>query len=79
MKSLFRLGSQMPPLGFRLESTFGEGKYSEVAALLLFYVIIATIGPWVRPRLVPFYLLGAVDVLPSTLRLACAGLVCRKT
>ncbi len=58
----------LPTLGFHLESAFGEGKYSEVAALLiLFYVIIATIRFWVRPRLLPLYLLGAAAVLPWSL------------
>ncbi|MDJ0892163.1 MAG: ABC transporter permease [Gammaproteobacteria bacterium] len=58
----------LPTLGFHLESAFGEGKYSEVAALLLlFYVIIATIRLWVKPRLLPLYLVAAAAVLPWTL------------
>jgi phosphonate transport system permease protein len=50
----------MPTIGFYLESAFGEGHYSEVGALLLvFYVLVATIRLWVRPRLVPLYILAA--------------------
>ncbi len=50
----------LPTLGFLLESAFGEGHYSEVGALLLlFFVLIATIRWWARPRLLPFYLAAA--------------------
>lgn len=50
----------LPTLGYYLHSAFMEGVYSEVAALLiLFYVLIATIRWWVRPRLVPMYLIAA--------------------
>lgn len=47
----------MPTLGFYLESAFSQGHYSEVGALLLvFYLLIATMRLWARPRLVPFYI-----------------------
>ena len=50
----------MPTLGFHLESAFNEGYYSQVGALLVtFYLLIATIRLWVRPRLVPLYLIVA--------------------
>lgn len=50
----------MPTLGFHLESAFNEGYYSQVGALLItFYVLIATLRLWARPRLVPVYLLIA--------------------
>ena len=50
----------MPTLGFHLESAFNEGYYSQVGALLLtFYVLIATLRIWARPRLMPVYLLIA--------------------
>ncbi len=50
----------LPTLGFYLESSFAQGHYSEVGALLLmFYVLIASLRLWVRPRLVPLYLLAA--------------------
>lgn len=50
----------LPTLGFYLESSFAEGYYSEVGALLLlFYVLIATLRLWIRPKLVPVYVLAA--------------------
>ncbi len=56
----------LPTLGFHLESAFRQGYYSEVSALLiLFYAVIATIRWWVRGRLIPLYLLGALWVLPA--------------
>ncbi|MEX0732539.1 MAG: hypothetical protein WED00_05090 [Aquisalimonadaceae bacterium] len=61
----------MPTLGFYLESSFSQGQYSEVGALLLlFYVLIATLRLWVRPRLVPLYLLVAPFLLGTGLPLA---------
>jgi phosphonate transport system permease protein len=54
----------LPTLGFYLESAFKQGHYSEVSALLfLFYVVIATLRLWMRPRLAPVYLLIAPFVL----------------
>ncbi len=50
----------MPTLGFHLASAFNEGYYSQVGALLItFYLLIATLRLWVRPRLVPVYLVIA--------------------
>lgn len=50
----------LPTLGFFLESSFSQGHYSEAGAvLILFYVLIATIPLWVRPRLLPFYIVAA--------------------
>lgn len=50
----------MPTLGFYLESSFAQGHYSEVGALLLlFYLLIATLRLWVRPKLIGLYLLAA--------------------
>jgi phosphonate transport system permease protein len=58
----------MPTLGFYLESSFAQGLYSEVGALLLlFYVLIATLRLWVRPRLLPLYLIAAPFLLGSGL------------
>ncbi len=58
----------MPTLGFFLESAFSQGHYSVVGALLLlFYVLIATLRFWVRPRLLPFYLITAPFLLGSGL------------
>ncbi|EPC02105.1 hypothetical protein L861_04940 [Litchfieldella anticariensis FP35 = DSM 16096] len=58
----------MPTLGYYLESAFAQGLYGSVGALLiLFYVLIATLKLWVRPRLLPFYLLAAPFLLGSGL------------
>ncbi|WP_404362614.1 PhnE/PtxC family ABC transporter permease [Marinobacter sp.] len=47
----------LPTIGFYLEASFSQGQYSEAGALLiLFYVLIATIPWWVRPKLLPFYI-----------------------
>jgi phosphonate transport system permease protein len=56
----------LPTLGFHLEAFFRAGSYSEVAALLLlFYALIATLRFWLRPRLVPLYLIAAIWFLWS--------------
>ncbi len=60
----------LPTLGYYLETAFNEGNYSEVSALLiLFYVLIATLRLWLKPRLLwlylliaPFMLSGASDI-----------------
>ncbi len=58
----------MPTLGFHLDSSFSEGMYSEVGALLLtFYILIATLRLWVRPRLLPLYVLAAPFLLGTGL------------
>jgi phosphonate transport system permease protein len=54
----------LPTLGFHLESAFKQGIYSEVSALLiLFYVLIATLRWWARPKLIPLYVLAAPFLL----------------
>lgn len=54
----------MPTLGFYLESSFAQGQYATVGALLLlFYALIATLKLWARPRLLPLYLLAAPFLL----------------
>jgi phosphonate transport system permease protein len=56
----------LPTLGFHLETAFKQGHYSEVSALLiLFYLLIATIRLWVRPRLVWLYVAAAPLFLHS--------------
>lgn len=56
----------LPTLGYYLESSFSQGHYSEVGALLLvFYVLIATMRLWLRPRLLPFYLAASPFFLGS--------------
>lgn len=50
----------LPTLGFYLESSFSQGMYSDAGAMLiLFYILIATLPLWVRPKLLPFYILAA--------------------
>jgi phosphonate transport system permease protein len=57
----------LPTLGFYLESFFSEGYYSEASALLiLFFLIIATIRFWMRPKLSWLYVLGAGLVVAVT-------------
>ena len=55
----------LPTLGFTLESAFSQGYYSQVwAMLILFYVVISTIGLWMRRSLLPVYLIVAIILLP---------------
>src|SRR5690554_6024069 len=50
----------LPTLGFYLESSFSQGMYSDAGAMLiLFYVLIATMPLWVKPKLLPVYILAA--------------------
>jgi len=54
----------LPTVGFYLETAFSEGNYSEAAALLIiFYVLIASLRIWLRPRLIGFYVLAAPFLL----------------
>ena len=58
----------LPTIGFQLESAFSQGNYSEVGALLLlFYLLIATLKFWVRPKLIGIYVLAAPWFLGSGL------------
>jgi len=51
----------LPTLGFHLESYFRQGHYSQASALLiLFFLLIATLHWWARPRLLPIYLIAAL-------------------
>ena len=51
---------RLPTLGYDLETAFSEGSYSEAAALLIiFYVMIATLRLWAKPKLLGLYLLAA--------------------
>jgi phosphonate transport system permease protein len=66
----------LPTLGFHLESAFRQGHYSEVSALLiLFYLIIAGQRIWVRQPLLPFYLVGAVWLLPWSTPISATNIV----
>ncbi len=54
----------LPTLGFYLEVFFKQGLYSQAAALLFtFYILIATMRWWLRPRLIPVYLIASIYLL----------------
>ncbi len=56
----------LPTLGYSLSSAFLEGHYSVVwGILLLFYLLIATIRFWVRPALLPIYILAAPFIIAN--------------
>ncbi len=56
----------LPTMGYTLSSAFMEGHYSVVwALLLLFYLLIATIRYWVRPALLPFYIIAAPFIIAN--------------
>jgi len=56
----------LPTLGYTLSSAFMEGHYSVVWALLiLFYLLIATIRYWVRPALIPLYIIIAPFIIAN--------------
>jgi phosphonate transport system permease protein len=56
----------LPTLGYSLSSAFMEGHYPVVwALLLLFYLLIATIRFWVRPALLPVYILVAPFIVAN--------------
>ncbi|WP_246624758.1 PhnE/PtxC family ABC transporter permease [Oceanobacter mangrovi] len=58
----------LPTLGFHLETAFKQGQYSEAAMLLwAFVALIASIRYWLRPKLIPVYLLIAIWLLPETI------------
>jgi phosphonate transport system permease protein len=66
----------LPTLGYYLETAFSEGNYSEAAALLIiFYIMIATLRVWVKPKLLgiylvvaPFLLIGSSDIRLDNIR-----------
>ena len=68
----------MPTLGFHLETAFKQGHYSEAGALLwAFLLLIASIRFWLRPRLIPLYLLAAIWLLPQTIGFSNGGYLWR--
>lgn len=61
----------LPTLGFHLETAFREGLYSEAAALLYaFYLLIASLKYWLRPHLMPVYVMAAFLLLSRTVTLS---------
>ncbi len=66
----------LPTLGFYLETAFSEGNYSEAAALLIiFYILIATLRFWMRPKLVGLYVLVAPFLLGGGAAIDMANIV----
>ncbi|MFI0473832.1 PhnE/PtxC family ABC transporter permease [Halomonas sp. HMF6819] len=58
----------MPTIGYHLMAAFAQGHYSTVGALLLmFYALIGTLRWWVRPKILPLYLLVAPFLLGTGL------------
>ena len=56
----------LPTLGYTLSSAFMEGQYTQVWGLLfLFYIVIATMRYWVKPALLPIYMLIAPFVIAN--------------
>lgn len=54
----------LPTLGFELDAFFKVAKFESVAAvLIIYYVLIGTIRWWLRPVLLPFYLIGSIALL----------------
>ena len=54
----------LPTLGFHLETAFREGLYSEAAILLYaFFLLIASLKYWLKPRLVGLYVGGSFLLL----------------
>ncbi|PON16136.1 ABC transporter permease [Candidatus Entotheonella serta] len=50
----------LPTLGFHLETAFREGMYAEVWAILYaFFLLIASLKLWVKPRLVALYVIAS--------------------
>ena len=66
----------LPTLGFHLETAFREGLYSEAAALLYaFYLLIASLKYWLKPRLVMLYVAAAFALLSRSVTLSWANIV----
>ncbi len=64
----------LPTLGFHLETAFKQGHYSEAGALLwAFLLLIASLRFWLRPRLIPIYVVAAIALLPETIGFSQGG------
>lgn len=61
----------LPTLGFHLETAFREGLYSEAAILLYaFYLLIASLRYWLKPKLIPIYIALAFALMSKSTRLS---------
>jgi phosphonate transport system permease protein len=66
----------LPTLGFHLETAFREGIYSEAWALLYaFYILIASLKYWLKPRLVPLYIVASFVLLSRTITVSWDNIV----
>jgi phosphonate transport system permease protein len=66
----------LPTLGFHLETFFREGMYAEAAALLYgFYLLIASLRYWLKPRLLWLYIPTAFFLLSRTMTLSWQNMV----
>ena len=56
----------LPTLGYSLSTVFLEGQYSQVfAILIIFYLLIASMRFWLRPALLPVYLIAAPFIVSN--------------
>ena len=56
----------LPTLGFHLETAFREGMYAESSALLYaFYLLIASLRYWVKPKLVILYVAASFALIST--------------
>lgn len=56
----------LPTLGYTLSTAFMEGQYAQVWALLLiFYLLIASMRYWIKPILLPVYLLASPFIIAN--------------
>ena len=54
----------LPTLGFQLDSFFRMGDYGAASAIMICYIaLIASIRLWMRPRLVPLWIVAAIATL----------------
>jgi len=64
----------LPTLGYHLETAFREGLYSEAAALLYaFYLLIASLRIWARPKVIGFAVLIAFVVISKEISISMAN------
>ena len=56
----------LPTLGYTLSTSFMEGLYQQVWALLIiFYLLVASMRYWVRPGLLPLYIVVAPFIISN--------------
>ena len=66
----------LPTLGFHLETAFREGLYSEAWALLYaFYILIASLRYWLKPRLAALYIAASFVLLSKTINVSWENIV----